>query len=304
MGKLRSRQDHELDRLIRGEAPSAGHLDPSLVLFVDQVRRIASIPPSSWVESKHMSAVAEATQLFVEKGEPATRPASKATGPDTQASGLPKRRRSFVLSSLFASLTAKLAAGGVAVAMAATGGLAANGRFPDTVQDKIAVAAEKVGIDIPKSTDEGDEESNPVIDADEEAGEAAVKEGSDSGKRSNADVHEAIDSTEPGPERGKTVSEAARLKPEDAEGEITAGSESKSVSAAVHEAIDSTEPGPERGKAVSKAASQNRHNEEVDEVGDIEAGDVEIPDVETQDEEEGAASDHPGNSGASKKSNP
>ena len=205
-----------------------------------------------------------------------------------------------MLSSLFASLSAKLAAGGVAVAMAATGGLAANGNLPDQVQDKISVAAEKIGIDIPKAVDEGEEDD--ATDPLDEEGEPSSDDGAANGKSSSADVHAAIDATEPGPERGKAVSAAARLKPEDAEGEITGGSESGGVSADVHAAIDSTEPGPERGKAVSEAASQNGHTEESEVTDDETDGEEEeLGQDQTESPEGGTSSSHPG---ATKKNQP
>jgi hypothetical protein len=178
------------------------------------------------------------------------------------------------------------------VAMAATGGLAANGNLPDSVQDKIAHAAEKVGIDLPEAGDVEEE----VTDLLEEDGETPDGDDAVNGNSSSADVHAAIDATEPGPERGKAVSEAARLKPEVAESEISTGSD---VSAAVHEAIDSTEPGPERGKAVSEAASQNGGGDEGE---DEEGEEEESIEEETASSQEGGAGSH--GQGASKKNKP
>ena len=293
MRKLRDPHVDDLDRLIRGEEHAEDH-DLVLGAFVDQALKVAALPPSPSAELKHMAAVMEAAHRLVEMGQPVGTLPGIAAGPGLQASTLLKPRRRLMLSSLFASLASKLAAGGVAVAMAATGGLAANGNLPDSVQDKIAFAAEKVGIDIPTAAEEEEEESDPLEDLDEPSSE----DGASNGKPSNEDVHAAIDSTEPGPERGKAVSEAARLKPE-VEGDITTGSESKSVSADVHAAIDATDPGPERGKAVSEAASQNRQNT-----------DVEEDELETDEEDEVALTDDTegsdGNSqpGASKKNKP
>ena len=210
MRKIQESHD-TLDRLIRGKAPSADSPADSLSLFVDQAKRVAAIAPSPAAEQAHLKTILEQAQLLVDKGEPAVRPASKATGPEIQASGLPTRRRKVVLSSLFGSLTAKLAAAGVAVMMTGTGALAATGSLPDTVQDKFAVAAEVVGIDIPTGDDE-------VTDTDTEGTTEDDAEGTEdsegtSGKSSSDDVHAAQDATEPGPERGKAVSEAARQKP-------------------------------------------------------------------------------------------
>jgi hypothetical protein len=245
------------DRLIDGKAPAADSPADGLSLFVEQARRVAAIAPSPAAEQAHLRTILEQAQLLVDKGEPAARPASKATGPENQASGLPTRRRKVVPSSLFGSLTAKLAAAGVAVMMTGTGALAATGSLPDNVQNKFAVAAEVVGIDLPT----GDEEV-----ADTDTG-GATDDGTDgteatSGKSSSDDVHAAQDATDPGPERGKAVSEAARQKPGDESDPDTVESDpaesGNETSAAVHEAIESTEPGPERGKAVSEAASGGR----------------------------------------------
>ncbi len=255
------------DRLIDGKAPSADSPDDSLSLFVEQAKRVAAIAPSPAAEQAYLKTILEQAQLLVDKGEPAARPASKATGPEIQASGLPIRRRKVVLSSLFGSLTTKLAAAGVAVMLTGTGALAATGSLPDTVQDTFAVAAEVVGIDIPTGNEE-------VTDTDTDGTTDDGTDGTDgtegtSGKSSSDDVHAAQDATEPGPERGKAVSEAARQKPAGESDpdvdESDAAESGNETSAAVHEAIESTEPGPERGKAVSEAASgRSRGGEDTD----------------------------------------
>jgi hypothetical protein len=248
---------------MRGEAPSVESGDEALAFFVQRARRIAGATPGPSVEQRHLSAIMEEAHLLVEKGDPVGRPVSNAAGPASQASVLPKRRRRFVLNSLFASLASKLAAGGVAVALATTAGLAANGSLPDNLQDKVSEVAEKVGLEIPAADEE---DATDLEDGDLDGGEIA---NADAGKRSNFDVHEA-QATNTGTARGQAISEAARQKPD---GETTGNG----VSAAVHEAINSTEPGPERGKAVSEAASQNRQNGDTDE---LDSGDS---DEETED---------------------
>jgi hypothetical protein len=265
------------DRLIDG-AVSAGSPADSLSLFVGQAKRVAAIAPSPAAEQAHLKTILEQAQLFVDKGEPAARPASKATGPEIQASGLPTRRRKVVLSSLFGSLTTKLAAAGVAVMMTGTGALAATGSLPDTVQDKFALAAEVVGIDLPDSGEV------TVTETDGTETEGAETEGTEgtNGKSSSDAVHAAIDATEPGPERGRAVSEAARQKPtgesDPAVDESDAAETGNETSAAVHEAIESTEPGPERGRAVSEAASgrsrggEDTESEETEEETENPAG--------------------------------
>ncbi|CAN5778410.1 hypothetical protein BH23ACT12_BH23ACT12_22900 [soil metagenome] len=54
-----------------------------------------------------------------------------------------------MLESLFATLAAKIAAGGLVVAIGATGGLAGNGNLPDRAQSAVSDALSNIGIDIP-----------------------------------------------------------------------------------------------------------------------------------------------------------
>lgn len=75
-----------------------------------------------------------------------------------------------MLESLFATLTAKLALGGVAVAMAATGGLAATGNLPDKAQTAVAQAMDNVGIELPLG-----ETAQQAAEAVERAGQAAAE---------------------------------------------------------------------------------------------------------------------------------
>lgn len=76
-----------------------------------------------------------------------------------------------MLESIFAPLAAKLAAGGIAVAMAATGGLAGTGNLPDQAQTAVSQAMEKVGIHVPS----GDDAEDSAIEALEAAEEAAAE---------------------------------------------------------------------------------------------------------------------------------
>jgi hypothetical protein len=272
MRKIRNPQDLDFDRLLSGVGPSTAQEDP-VARFVGSARRVAALPPSESTEQRHLSAILETAQLFVEKGNPVARPASNAAAPDLQASGLPKRRRKFVLSSLFATLAAKLAAGGIAVAMATTGGLAAAGNLPAPAQDAISMAAEKIGLHIPAadevddtvddSTDLVDDSTDLVDDTTEVVDDVTdvVDDADDpvagetKGNAVSQAVHDAIASTEPGPERGKAVSEAAR----NANGSAGKGNQPEAgrVDQGVLDAVEGTEPGPGRGKAVSEAARQN-----------------------------------------------
>ena len=145
----RSLSDQDLDRLLAGKAPSGGDpVDRELTAFVRDVRTAFLAQPAAETERRHLAAALEVSRLTAGRGDPGVRPASKAPKPGQQASGLPKWRRRTVLSSLFASLFAKIA--GVAIAAAAaTGGLAAAGALPAPAQQAVSHAASTVGIHVP-----------------------------------------------------------------------------------------------------------------------------------------------------------
>jgi hypothetical protein len=251
MRRLNEIGDSDLEQLLAGKGPSgSGKLD-GLAYFVSAAKRASSIPPSPATEQRHISEIVRTAQLNAEKGEPVVRPGSKALGPANQVSGLPKRRRKLAMESLLTPLVAKIVAIVMALASAVTtGALAAEGNLPPDIQEKISDLAGDLGIDIPSGddlvSDAGDEVGDledevgdDVSDVTDDDGEGDDAEGTDegedgtesdgdgdkvqggdpnAGKRSNFDVHEAIASTEPGPERGKAVSEAARQKPADEPG--------------------------------------------------------------------------------------
>lgn len=54
-----------------------------------------------------------------------------------------------MLESIFATLAAKIAAGGLVVAMGVTGGLAGTGNLPDQAQSAVSDALSNIGINIP-----------------------------------------------------------------------------------------------------------------------------------------------------------
>jgi hypothetical protein len=164
--------EHELDRLFSGKAPAenSGLKDIASLVQKVQTTYLTNIEPD--VEATHLAGLIEVVNL-TDKGDLAARPASKVTGPHEQASGLPKRRRRFMLESLFATLTAKLAVGGIAIAMAATGA-AATGHLPDQAQTGLSTAVEKIGIHIPLG-DTAEEALERAEDAAEAAARAAVE---------------------------------------------------------------------------------------------------------------------------------
>lgn len=139
--------EQDLDRLFSGKAPteSSGLNDISGLVHVVQNRFSADIDAD--LESTHLTALMQMVNS-TDKGDLAVRPASKVTGPESQASGLPKLRRKFMLESLFATLAGKIAAGSMAVVLAAVP-VAATGNLPDQMQTGISQAVENVGINIP-----------------------------------------------------------------------------------------------------------------------------------------------------------
>jgi hypothetical protein len=148
MKPLRRISEQDLDRLFSGKAPAEDSGLADLARLVDRGRSIYLTTIEPDVEAEHLTGLMQVVNL-TDKGDLAARPASNVHGPHAQASGLPKPRRRFMLESLFATLSAKIAAGGIAVAMAATGGLAATGSLPDEAQTAVSQALDNIGIDIP-----------------------------------------------------------------------------------------------------------------------------------------------------------
>jgi len=145
MKTFRKISPQDLDRLYAHGSGSEELED--IFRLVQNVRSkyLGEIDPE--LETAHLAALMQVVNS-TDKGDLVAR-ASKVKGPVSRASGLPQGRRRFALQSVFATLSAKLALGGAAVAMAATGGLAGTGNLPDQVQTAAAHAAEKVGIVIP-----------------------------------------------------------------------------------------------------------------------------------------------------------
>jgi hypothetical protein len=136
----------DLDRLYAHGSASEDLEDISRLVQNVRSKYLGQLDPD--LETAHLAALMQVVN-FTDKGDLAARPANKTDGPGFLASGMPKRRGRFVLQSMFATLSTKLALGGAAVAMAATGGLAGTGHLPDRAQTAVAHAAERVGIVIP-----------------------------------------------------------------------------------------------------------------------------------------------------------
>lgn len=143
----------ELDGLLEGRAPAAGTDLEKVARLIDRVQEAYLTDVDPALEATHLEGVLKTVHL-IDKGDLAVRPASKVNGPGAyQVSGLPTRRRKLVLETLFGSLAAKIAAGGIAIAMASTGAAAATGNLPDQMQTGISEAVERIGISIPAGAD-------------------------------------------------------------------------------------------------------------------------------------------------------
>jgi hypothetical protein len=217
----------ELDRLFAGSRPSPGLDDISGLVEKVQSKYLTEIDPD--LKASHLAAVMQVVNL-TDKGDLAARPASKVNGPARQASGPPKRRRRFVLESMFATVSVKFALGGAAVAMAATGGLAASGNLPDRAQTAISHVVDNVGIEIPAG-ETAQAAAEQARQAAEQATAAAALERAEATARSAEEEAAAAETENPGqggglgPEvasdavdggaLGSQISEAARAQAEE-----------------------------------------------------------------------------------------
>jgi len=151
MNDLPRLSDSDLDRILAGKAPSGGDsLDKELAGFARDVQAVFMAPASPELERTHVAAAMEVARLTSTANPPA-KPARRASRPVAW-------RRRTVFSSLFATLSAKIA--GVAIAAtAAAGGLAAAGALPAPVQSAVASAASNVGLNLPNpNADKGQDQ--------------------------------------------------------------------------------------------------------------------------------------------------
>lgn len=148
MKKFRNDNGAELERLFAGKAPTVDGGLEGVARMVDSVKSAYLSDPDPELEATHLTGLMRIVHLN-DKGDLAARSASKVDGPGSQVSGLPRRRRKFMLETLFGTLAAKIAAGGIAVAMASTSAVAATGNLPDQMQTGISQAVDNVGISIP-----------------------------------------------------------------------------------------------------------------------------------------------------------
>lgn len=150
MGWPKKLRDEELDQVLAGSYDGEDPALDDLAVFSRDAQAALSGVPGVATRRAHLAAMAEVAEKL--DGGPVA-----ASTPVADRFRI--RRWKLVLAQLLATLTAKVAVTGVAVA-AATGGLAATGALPEAAQDALANAAAKVGIELPGG-DEGDETTDP-----------------------------------------------------------------------------------------------------------------------------------------------
>ena len=213
--------EQDLDRLFSGKAPAedSGLDDLARLVQAGQSLFLTGVEPD--VEATHLAGLMQMVNL-TDKGNLAARPASKVTGPHAQASGLPKRRRRFMLESIFATLSMKLAAGGIAVAMAATGGLAGTGNLPDKAQTAVSQALDNVGIEVPlgdsaqEALEAAEEAAAEALEKAEEAAKLAEENAATGEPNENAAFGQSVaEDAKDGGVDGQVISDAARAQAEE-----------------------------------------------------------------------------------------
>jgi hypothetical protein len=155
MKRLSNMSDGDLDALRTGHAPDGGPQADGMAQFVCDLGEAFPEPSTAHLEGVHIAAMMQAARLLADKGELVARPASKAYGPDCQASGLPKPWRETMLGRMLAPKAAKVAAGAVALTLLFSG-VAVAGVLPVPIQNTVADVVQTVGIDLPGGANEPD----------------------------------------------------------------------------------------------------------------------------------------------------
>jgi hypothetical protein len=155
MKRLSNMSDGDLDALRTGHAPDGDPQADGMAQFVSDLGEAFPEPSTVALEGAHIAAMVQAARLLADKGELVARPASKAYGPDCQASGLPKPWRETMLGRMLAPKAAKVAAGAVVLTLLFSG-VAVAGVLPVPVQNTVADIVQTVGIDLPGGANESD----------------------------------------------------------------------------------------------------------------------------------------------------
>jgi len=150
MGWLSKLSDEEIEAVLAGDYAGEDASLRDLAAFTREAKATLAAAQADVTRAAHLAAIAEAAAEIDR---------APVSAPKSAASRLLRRVR-LVFSSLFASLIAKVALVGVALA-ATTGGLAATGSLPDPAQEALARASERVGFELPTGDDseEGEDEA-------------------------------------------------------------------------------------------------------------------------------------------------
>jgi hypothetical protein len=152
MGRFYGMSEEDIERLVGGAAPADDEELEQLAGFLAVAKEELTRGPAQATEHAHLVSITETARSLAEKGEPVARPASKATGPAPQASGLPTWRR-VLLGNRATRLIAKVTAAAVALTVL-TGGLALAGvDLPNQVED----AFDRAGIELPNQVGSDEE---------------------------------------------------------------------------------------------------------------------------------------------------
>lgn len=256
MRRFRDMHEWNIERLFGRTAPAANDSLDDISWFV---RDVQSAHPETTVDeataSVHVSAMLDAASLSAENGDPAAKPVSKAHGPASQVSGLPKLRRKLVLSNLFASLAARIAAGTVA-ALTAFSGMAVAGVLPDPAQSVAATLASYVGIDIedPDSDDIATLDDEDAAKLDEDEVEDEGDEGDDGDDTDvTDDANDTVGAT--GDDTGDTADTVDTAESVDTVSEDTASVPS-APSADTADSVDTDDAAEERADFEQDAAEE------------------------------------------------
>jgi hypothetical protein len=159
MERMRRLTDEQLEALLAGKTPAGTEGLEGLAAFVKSVPDALAHAPGEHIASAHLARMIEAVPSA----------SNLATAGSRSPHGHARRRRT-VLSTLFGTLAAKIAAITLAAA-AATAGLAATGSLPPPAQNAVSSAASHVGVHFPKKGAEANESTTASTKSGEHASE-------------------------------------------------------------------------------------------------------------------------------------
>ena len=149
MGCLSKLTDPELDRLLRGAAPSDDCDVAEIAAFVRDMTALADVGPAEATAVRHLAAISAAARVAESDSRAVMRPVTAVTPPARERP--PARTwRSRMIRVPLAPLPTRFAtaATAAAVALVAFGGAAYAGVLPDPVQGRVADLAGQVGVSL------------------------------------------------------------------------------------------------------------------------------------------------------------